>query len=124
MKISVKRKGYHRKGYYIHRYGKRIYIPPTYIKGTTYKTTDRGKRGKTPRSKQWYHPRRKMKTGKSEWHSYESAKQRHRVLSSLVKKRGYATVVRELVSLKNVTTDRNTKHVCSEDLRWLQKNYH
>ena len=45
-KIRVTRKGYYRKGFYIHRNGKRIYIPPTYIPPSTYYIPDRGAPGK------------------------------------------------------------------------------
>ena len=122
-KILVERKGYHRRGFYIHRNGKRIYIPPTYIKPTTYKAKDRGKRGKTPKSKRWFKPKRKLKVGNREWKASHKAASRRRVLSALVKKRGYATVVRELNALRNVTTDRKTKKAATADMKWLKKKY-
>ena len=122
-KIKVKRKGYHRKGFFIHRFGKRIHIKPTHVKATTYKAKDRGARGKTPRSKQWFHPKRKLKTGSREWKATHKAKYRRQVLSSLVKKRGYATVVRELNALHNVTTDAKTKQAAKADMSWLKKKY-
>ena len=122
-KIVVKRKGYHRKGFYIHRNGKRIYIPPTHVKPTTYKTKDRGKPGRTPKSKQWFYPKRKLKYKGKEWHADNKASTRRKVLAGLMKSRGYATVVRELNALRNVTTDRKTKRAASSDLKWLQKQH-
>jgi len=122
-KIIVERKGYHRKGFYIHRDGKRIYIPPSYVKPTRYMMVDRGKPGKTPSSKRWFHPKRKLKTGKLEWRASHKADYRHRVLSALVKKRGYATVIRELNALRNVTTDAKTRRAAEADIKWLKKKY-
>jgi len=122
-KIIVRRKGYHRRGFHIHRNGKRIYISPTYIKPTTYKAKDRGKRGKTPKSKRWFHPKRKLKVGNREWKASHKAAYRRCVLSALVKKRGYATVVRELNALRNVTTDAKTKQAATADMKWLKKKY-
>ena len=122
-KIIVRRKGYHRRGFYIHRNRKRIWIPPTHVKPATYKAKDRGKPGKTPKSRQWFHPKRKLKVGNREWKASHKAAYRRRVLSALVKKRGYATVVRELNALRNVTTDRKTKQAATADMKWLKKKY-
>lgn len=122
-KIVVHRRGYHRRGFYIHRHGKRIYIPPHYVPPTTYTMKDRGAPGKAPKSKQWYHPKRKLKYNGKEWHAHDSAKKRRKVLDGLVKERGYATVVRELNALHNVTVDRKTKMATESDLRYLQAKY-
>ena len=122
-KIKVRRKGYRRKGFFIHRFGKKIHIKATRVKPTTYKTKDRGARGKTPASKRWFHAKRKLKVGNREWKATHQAKSRRSVLSSLVKKRGYATVIRELNVLRNVTTDRKTKQAAESDMKWLKKKY-
>ena len=123
-KILVHRKGYHRRGFYIHRNGKRIYIPPTYIPPTTYYRKDTGEPGKTTDpEKLWFHPKRKMKYKHLEWHKDYDPEYRHIVLGALVKRRGYACVVRELNALRNVTTDPATKKACEEDLKWLKETY-
>jgi len=44
-------------------------------------------------------------------------------LDKLVERRGYATVVRELNALRNVSTDRKTKSAASSDMRYLKKKY-
>ncbi|HEC82505.1 MAG TPA: hypothetical protein ENI53_01285 [Thermoplasmatales archaeon] len=109
-KIVVRRRGYRRKD-------------GTYVKPTTYKMRDRGKPGKTPKSKRWYKPKRKLRYKGMEWHARNKASYRRRVLSGLVKRRGYATVVRELNALRNVTTSRQTKRAAESDMNWLRRKY-
>lgn len=122
--IEVYRRGYHRKGFYVHRNGKKIYIRPTYIPPTTYKRKDTGEPGKTTNpEKLWFHPKRKLKYKQLEWHKDYDPEYRHIVLGTLVKRRGYARVVRGLNALRNVTTDPETKKVCEEDLEWLRETY-
>ena len=121
--LEIHRRGYKRKAYTMHRKRKKIYVKATRVKPTTYKARDRGKPGKTPKSKQWFHPKRKLKVGSREWKATHKAASRRRILASLVKRRGYATVVRELNALRNVTTDAKTKQAATADMKWLKKKY-
>lgn len=121
--LAIRRRGYKRKAYTYKRKGKTIHVKATYVKPTTYKAKDRGKPGKTPKSKRWFHPKRKLKVGNREWHADSKAETRRKILASLVKKRGYATVVRELNALRNVTTDAKTKQAAEADMKWLKKKY-
>ena len=123
LEIVVHRRGYKRRAYTYRRNGKLIHVKATRVKPTTYKAKDRGKPGKTPKSRQWFHPKRKLKVGNREWKASHKAAYRRRVLSALVKKRGYATVVRELNALRNVTTDAKTKQAATADMKWLKKKY-
>jgi hypothetical protein len=47
--ISVRRKGYKRKGYTTTRRGKKVKISPAKVKPSTFKTRDRGKAGRGPK---------------------------------------------------------------------------
>ena len=123
LEIVVHRRGYKRKAYTYKRGGKTIHVRATWVRPTTYRMKDRGKPGKTPRNKRWFHPKRKLKVGRMEWKASHKAAYRRRVLSALVKKRGYATVVRELNALRNVTTDAKTKKAATADMKWLKKKY-
>jgi len=134
-KITVHRKGYRRKGYTIHRNGKTIRIPPTTIKPTTYKMVDKGKKGKTPKSKRWFKP--KVHTG---WKKTDPAKTRRRKLLNAVKKdhkltytmvrkgkrikvrqNKYLIAGRMAQQLANVTTDPTTKRLARADARYFFK---
>ena len=115
-KIVVHRRSYHRRGFYIHRHGKRIYIPPTYVRPTTFTIKDRGKPGRTPKNKQWFHPKRKLKYKNKEWHADSKASSRRKILDKLVERRGYATTIKELNALRNVTTDRKTRQAANSDM--------
>lgn len=57
------------------------------------------------------------------WKKDQSASTRQRILSGAVKKDGYATIVRRLNQLKNVTKDKGTKRVALSDMNFLKKKY-
>ena len=123
LEIVVHRRGYKRKAYTMHRRGKKIHVKATKVKPTTFTIKDRGKPGKTPENKKWFDPKRKLKYKNMEWHATHKAAYRRRVLSALVKRRSYATVIRELNALRNVTTDAKTKQAATADMKWLKKKY-
>jgi len=95
-KIKVTRKGYTRKG------GKRV-------KGTTYRSKDKGKPGKTPESKKWYEHGVKM-----DWSKDDSAETRRDKALKAHQGDELATA-RALQALANVTTDPETKKLAGED---------
>lgn len=47
--ISVRRKGYRRKGYTATRRGRKVKVAPARVKATTFKIRDRGKAGRGPK---------------------------------------------------------------------------
>ena len=104
-KIRVHRKGYHRKGYT--RKGG-IRVKPAYVPPTSYLVRDRGKAGRTPKSKQWFNP--KTHTG---WSKYQKQLTRIKHL----KKGGVSnlTAARRAMALSNVTTDPTTKRLARSD---------
>ena len=73
LEIVVHRRGYKRRAYTYRRNGKLIHVKATRVKPTTYKAKDRGKPGKTPKSRQWFHPKRKLKVGNREWKASHKA---------------------------------------------------
>ena len=57
------------------------------------------------------------------WKKEQSDMSRHRILNNAVKKDGYATIVRRLNQLKNVTKDRQTKSAAAKDMEYLKKKF-
>ena len=57
------------------------------------------------------------------WKKDQSDSTRHRILNNAVKKDSYATIVRRLNQLKNVTKDRETKSIVKKDMGYLKKKY-
>ena len=57
------------------------------------------------------------------WSKSLSDTRRHAILNAAVKKDSYATVVRRLNQLRNVTKDRETKRVAKKDMEYLKKRY-
>jgi len=48
---------------------------------------------------------------------------RHALLDRAVKKDSYATIVRRLNQLRNLTKDQGTKKVAKQDMDYLKKKY-
>jgi len=57
------------------------------------------------------------------WKKDLSDMARHRILNNAVKKDSYATIVRRLNQLKNVTKDKETKSVAAKDMEYLKKKF-
>jgi len=57
------------------------------------------------------------------WKKTQSDTRRHTILSSAVKKDSYATIVRRLNQLKNVTRDAGTKKTTAKDMLFLKKKF-
>lgn len=105
-KLRVTRKGYTRKAY-ARKDGTRV--KASRVGGSTFKIKDRGKRGRTPKSQRWYHP--KVHTG---WEKGMGETQRRRlVLSS--HNGDYLSSARAMLSLSNTTTDSVTKSEARAD---------
>lgn len=98
----------HRKSY--RRGGKRI-------KGSTYLTKDRGKRGRTPKSERWYETQ-----VETEWHK-ELDKKTRRALALKGHKGDLLATARGLQALSNVTTDRETKAKARADAQYFFDEY-
>ncbi len=94
--IKVTRKGYTRKD-------------GTLVKGTTYYTEDKGKRGKTPESEKWYQHAVEMEWGKD----LPSAVRRANALKA--HKGDELAAARALQALANVTTDAETARLAKTD---------
>jgi len=84
-------------GFYAYRDGKRVHV-----RGHLRK--DVGKPGRTPKEKRWCKPIGKLAIGDMQWRAADSADKRRGVLIYLVRRDGYATVIRRLNALRNVST--------------------
>jgi len=74
-------------------------------------------------------PRKPRKWAKVEegglygWKKTQSDSTRHRILNSAVEKDSYATIVRRLNQLRNITKDKATKQLMEKDMAYLKKKY-
>jgi len=95
-KIRVTRKSYTRKD-------------GTVVKETTYYTEDKGKPGKTPESKKFYHPKVEMN-----WRNDDPEEPRR---TNALKAHGndVLATAKALQALANVTTDSDTKKLAKAD---------
>ena len=57
------------------------------------------------------------------WKKTQSDSTRHSILNKAVKKDSYATIIRRLNQLRNLTKDRETKSVIKKDMEYLKKKY-
>jgi hypothetical protein len=57
------------------------------------------------------------------WKKTQSDATRHRILNAGVKKDSYATIVRRLNQLRNITKDKATKILMEKDMAYLKKKY-
>jgi hypothetical protein len=57
------------------------------------------------------------------WKKTQSVVTRHRILNQAVKKDSYATIIRRLNQLRNITKDRETKQCMEEDMGYLKKKH-
>jgi len=91
----------------------------TKVKGTCVKDT--GAKGKTPKSKQWSP---KVKEGAlMGWSKDKPANVRRSILKKVIKKSDYATVIRRLNWLRNISTDKATDAAAISDMKYLQKQH-
>jgi hypothetical protein len=65
-------------------------------------------------------PRKPRKWG---WKKTQSDSTRHAILNKAVKKDSYATIIRRLNQLRNITKDRKTKKTMEKDMEYLKKKY-
>jgi hypothetical protein len=103
-KLVVHRKGYVRKD-------------GTRVKASTFKIKDRGKKGRTPKSKRWYKPKVKM-----DWEKGMPMAQRRR---NALRAHGgdELSTARALQALANVTTDNATKVKAKADANYFYKRH-
>jgi hypothetical protein len=116
--ITVHRKAYTRKAY-TRKDGVRV--KASSVPAGTFKVKDRGKRGRTPKSKQWFEP--KVHTG---WDKDQlAATRRSKLLSSTSKSmtshNRYLQAGRRAQALANVTTDKRTKQLAEQDAEYFFK---
>src|SRR4030042_3173740 len=100
MQLRIRRKGYTRKD------GVRV-------KASTFKIKDRGHKGRTPKSRQFFHPN--VHTG---WRKYMAAQVR-RCLVLKAHKGDYLASARSMQALANTTTDKITMQLARADARYL-----
>ena len=74
-------------------------------------------------------PRKPRKWAKVEagglygWKKTQSDSTRHTILNKAVKKDSYATIIRRLNQLRNITKDKETKETMEKDMEYLKKKY-
>lgn len=56
------------------------------------------------------------------WKKTQADSTRHKILNKAVKKDSYATIVRRLNQLRNITKDKKTKQLMEKDMVFLKKN--
>jgi len=100
--ITVKRKAYKRKD-------------GSMVKATTFKIRDRGKKGRTPKSEQFFHP--KTHTG---WKKGMALSTRR---GKVLKAHGnsFLAAARSMQLLANVTNDAATRHAARADALYFFK---
>jgi len=107
--ITIKRKGYRRKD-------------GTYVKPTTYKRRDVGKRGRGPKV---IPPLQEGELSKHGYRFTKPARVRHLALSKSVKEDGYRKVLGRLIALQVLfkrTKPRFSK-IAASDRMWLVKKF-
>lgn len=109
-KLRVHRKSYIRKAY-TRKDGTRVRA--SRVGGSTFRVKDRGKRGRTPKSQQWYHPQ--VETG---WKKDMPMSTRRSKALRAHKGDALATA-RGLQALANTTTDQATKRSAHSDAQYF-----
>lgn len=115
-KLKTRVKGHRRKGY-VRRGG--IRVSSSYVDPHRREIEDRGEKGRTPKRKRWFEPIGKL----DGWGIDKSDTERHKILDKVVKRDGYATTIRRLNALKNVSTNRKTDRTTTEDMNYLRRKY-
>jgi len=115
-KIRVRRKAYTRRAY-TRKDGTRV--KAARVPATTYTVKDRGAKGRTPKSKRWFHPKRV--TG---WRKSDKPDTRRRKLLAATDKRlslhdRYVQAGRMIQQLANVTTDKATEAKAHADAKYF-----
>lgn len=64
-----------------------------------------------------------VKGGLYGWKKTQNDLSRHSILDKAVKKDSYATIVRRLNQLRNITKDRETRKVMEKDMDYLKKKH-
>ena len=109
-KLVVQRKAYKRKAY-TRKDGTRV--SASKVGSSQFKVKDRGKRGRTPKSQQFYEP--KVEMG---WHKEQSEGTRRRL--ALKSHRGNnLSTARALQALANVTVDSSTRARARADSQYF-----
>lgn len=116
--ITVHRKAYTRKAY-TRKDGVRI--KESRVPASTFKVKDRGKRGHTPKSGQWFEP--KVHTGwdKDQLASTRRSKLLSSTTKSMTRHNRYLQAGHRAQALANVTTDEKTKKLASQDAEYFFK---
>ncbi len=85
----------------------------THVSASSFLVADRGAKGRTPKSKRFFHP--KVHTG---WKKTQSAEYRRRLVLEAHKGDILATA-RAMQSLSNVSVDLRTKLLAGQDARYF-----
>lgn len=97
--------------------GKREHVRGHWVGG--HNVEDRGAPGRTPKSNRWFRPKGNLHG----WEANQRASTRHGHLRKSVKADGYATTVRRLNALRNVSTSRHVDAVAKADMGWLHRTF-
>jgi hypothetical protein len=113
-RLKVTRKGYRRKSY--KRKGG-VRVKASKVGGSAFRIKDRGKPGRTPKSKRFFHPERH--TG---WRKTQKASTRR---SKALKAHGgdYLATARSMQALANVTTDSETRWAARTDALYFFRKH-
>lgn len=109
-KLRIHKKAYTRKAY-TRKDG--THVKAARVGGSTFSVKDRGKKGRTPKSQQWYEP--KVKTG---WEK-DMPMSTRRGKALRAHKGDALSTARGLQALANTTTDRATKQAARSDAQYF-----
>jgi hypothetical protein len=88
-----------------------------HVKGYSYAAKDRGHPGRGPKLIP-------IKEGRLRgWSKDMPAGARRTILRRIVRREGYATAIRRLNALRNLSTDRETDAAAKADMLYLQRTY-
>jgi hypothetical protein len=95
-RLTIKRKGYKRKGYTTTRSGRKVHVPPTEVEATTFTAQDRGAPGRGPKV---VPPLEKGGLGGKGFFE-KPARERHAVEKKLTREQGEKKVIGKLRAIQ------------------------
>lgn len=116
-KLRVTRKAHRRKPY---RKRTGVRVKGSTVKKATYFTKDKGAPGRTPVARRWFVAEKGALKG---WKAEMPATKRRTILNRMVRTDSYATTIRRLNALKNVSTSRKADASASADMAYLRNKY-
>ena len=123
--LRIDRKGHARKSFMKRQNGKIVGIRGTQVKPTVYLARDRGKKGRTPKSKQWFNNKEKQVVIEG-YHVDESTAKREAAIRKADAKSNIssANVYHKLLGVSNLQQKTNPKasKIMKRDAEWTKQH--